>query len=522
MRALPGGEDATERQALAWPLIVDERLFGVVAIAFALRPEAQLRVVMRRLEWGCAWLENLVRRGNFGSRERLVTALDVTALSLEHPRFRAAATAVVTELATQLDCEWVALGLLRGRHVRVAALSHSAEFGERSNLLRAVAAAMEEAVDQHAVLVYPADSEQPPRVTRGHQELSRQHGSGAFCTVPFSEADQVVGALMLKRPTARPFDVHAVEFCRHVSALVGPVMTLKRRDDLWLTEKPKQAVGALLERLFGPRHTGFKLAAAASAALIVFLAVAEGDYRITADAVLEGTVQRAVTAPMDGYVVSAAARAGDVVKAGDELFALDDKDLQLERVKWVSRREQYLSEYIRALAERDRAQVRILSAQIAQADAELELVDEQLERTRQVAPFEGVVVSGDLSQSLGVPVQRGQVLFELAPLDSYRVILEVDEREIREVVVGQLGTLTLAGLPGETLPLKVVKITPVSTVEEGRNFFRVEARLEKPSALLRPGMQGVGKVYVDRRKELWIRTHKLKESVRLWWWSWWG
>ena len=132
------------------------------------------------------------------------------------------------------------------------------------------------------------------------------------------------------------------------------------------------------------------------------------------------------------------------------------------------------------------------------------------------------MVSGDLSQSLGVPVQRGQVLFELAPLDSYRVILEVDEREIREVVVGQLGTLTLAGLPGETLPLKVAKITPVSTVEEGRNFFRVEARLEKPSALLRPGMQGVGKVYVDRRKELWIRTHKLKESVRLWWWSWWG
>jgi hypothetical protein len=41
-----------------------------------------------------------------------------------------------------------------------------------------------------------------------------------------------------------------------------------------------------------------------------------------------------------------------------------------------------------------------------------------------------VVVKGDLSQSLGAAVERGNVLFELAPLDSYRVIMKVDERDI--------------------------------------------------------------------------------------------
>ena len=41
-----------------------------------------------------------------------------------------------------------------------------------------------------------------------------------------------------------------------------------------------------------------------------------------------------------------------------------------------------------------------------------------------------VVVSGDLTQSLGAPLERGQVMLELAPLDAYRVTLQVDERDI--------------------------------------------------------------------------------------------
>ena len=61
-----------------------------------------------------------------------------------------------------------------------------------------------------------------------------------------------------------------------------------------------------------------------------------------------------------------------------------------------------------------------------QIDAQLELIDAQLARMRLTAPFSGVVVSGDLSQSLGSPVEHGQVLFEVAPLDAYRVILEVE------------------------------------------------------------------------------------------------
>ncbi|MGB5306040.1 MAG: HlyD family secretion protein, partial [Gammaproteobacteria bacterium] len=132
----------------------------------------------------------------------------------------------------------------------------------------------------------------------------------------------------------------------------------------------------------------------------------------------------------------------------------------------------------------------------------------------------GVVVSGDLSQSLGAPVGRGDVLFEVAPLDSYRLILRVEENGIQDLEVGQRGQLRLSGLPGENLPFTVERITPVSETDNKTNFFRVEARLLETHALLRPGMEGVGKIGIGERKLIWVWTHRLLDWLHLWLWSW--
>jgi multidrug efflux pump subunit AcrA (membrane-fusion protein) len=172
------------------------------------------------------------------------------------------------------------------------------------------------------------------------------------------------------------------------------------------------------------------------------------------------------------------------------------------------------------MAEHERAQTEIFGAQIAQSEAQLALVEEQLSRARMVAPFDGYIVVGDLSQSLGSPVERGDILFEVAPLDGFRVVLEVDERDIADVVVGQSGQLAVASMPGERFDFTVSKITPVNEAKEGRNFFRVEALLEGDAGRLRPGMEGVGKIVVDERKMIWIWTHSLVDWFRLTLWSW--
>jgi RND family efflux transporter MFP subunit len=271
--------------------------------------------------------------------------------------------------------------------------------------------------------------------------------------------------------------------------------------------------------LTGLGHPGLKLAAAVVLLAVLFFSLATGDYRVTADTKVEGEIQRVVAAPLDGYVMEAPVRAGDVVRSGGLMAKMDDRELQLQRAKWLSQREQYSRQHRDALSRSDRAEASVLAAQIDQAQAELALVDEQLARSRVTAPFDGVVVSGDLSQSLGAPVARGDVLFEVAPLDAYRVILEVDEADMKHLRTGQKGKLVLTGESSAVLPFSVSKITPVSESHEGRNYFRVESKLDGTPPFLRPGMKGIGKIDIGERKLLWIWTHKLTDWLRLWFWD---
>jgi len=172
---------------------------------------------------------------------------------------------------------------------------------------------------------------------------------------------------------------------------------------------------------------------------------------------------------------------------------------------------------VEAVANRDRAEAAVLSAQMAETDAKLAQVEQRLQRTRIDAPFDGVVVSGDWSQAIGSPIEQGKTLFTLAPLTGYRVALKVDERDVRDVQPGQRGALLLSGMADEHLPFTVRHVS-VAQAEDGKNLFRVEADLDGTPPRLRPGMEGVGKIDAGQRSALWIWTHRLVEWVRLTWW----
>src|SRR5512146_2895202 len=471
---------AGPRYQLAYPVRVDGKVHGVVGVDIEWRPEARLQAAIRDLQWGSGWLELLLRRHadpQQAERQRLKLALGLVATLLEQTRFTESATAFTTELAAQLGCDRVTLGILDGRRIKVRAVSHSSQFEQRANLLRAVEAAMEEAVDQEEAVVYPPVQPGLPVVARAHEALLHESEAGSAATFPLLHGEKVVGALTLERAKGYRFDVPTLEVCQAVASVAGPIVELKREGEVSLPLHAGRSAKGLWQRLVGPENAGLKLAIAGVAALALFLGFATGPYRVSGNATIEGAVQRAITAPINGYVKHATLRAGDTVKKGQVIGGFDDRDLKLEQVKLASQREQYIRQYREAMANHQRAQAEIVSAQIAQSEAQLALVQEQLARTLMVAPFDGLIVSGDLSQSLGSPVERGQVLFEIAPINDYRVALQIDERDIAEVSVGQRGELTVASIPGRRFPLEVNKITPVNTAKEGRNFFRVEATL---------------------------------------------
>ncbi len=448
-----------------------------------------------------------------------VRILHLLATLEAHDTFRAAATAFATELADMFDCERVSIGMYGRRHVKVEALSHSTEFKSNQGMLRDIGAAMEEAIWQGSTLIFPQPEGAQPRVDRAHATLAQRHGAIAIYTVLLVKSGKPVGAMALERSRTDPLPRAEVALVENIGALLGPLLDDKRVvSRAW----PLKIVHALREGaapLTGPGHRLAKIVTALCAALLIATALIPSDYRVSSPARLEGAMQRLLVAPGDGYLKQVHVRPGDRVKEGQLLAEMADEDLKLEQRKAQSEVAQLENSYGVALVKNDRAEIGMLQAKLDEARAKLALVDTQLDRVRVTAPFDGVVITGDLTQSLGAPVEKGESLLTQAPEHDFRVMLDIDERDIGDLRIGQRGSLALTALPGDAMPFDINRITPVATAKDGRNYFEVEGRLSDKRDDLRPGLQGVGKVDAGSRSLLWIWTHRLWGWVRLTVWS---
>jgi hypothetical protein len=505
------------------PILLEGEIEGAVAISVRGSRAEDGRQALRQLQWGTAWIRDRLRKGRSEAQQQLLdrsrTALELLGGALDHEGFDAAAMATVTGLALRVPCSRVSLGFRDTKHsTTVKVISHTAQFGQQMNLIRCLGAAMDEALDQRSMILYPNVDE--PLATAAHAELSHAQNDGQILTIPLLVGEHFAGAMTFERPAGVPFEPATTELLEHVTAIIGPVLEEKRRNGRWIGFKVFESAQLQLTRLIGPGHILRKLIASAAIIAILLLTFVHITYRVDADAKIEGLVRRAIVAPYDGFIKEANARAGDTVEEGQVLATLEDRDLLLERLKWVTERQQHMFEYDKALATRQPATINVARAQVEQADAQIKLLDEQLARIKLRSSIAGLVVTGDLSQMIGASVQRGQLLFEVAPLESYRVILGVDEREIGRVEVGQKGDLVVSALPNETLTFKVDKITPIADAQSGRNIFRVEGRLADNPEHLRPGMEGIGKIEIGRRNLAWIWFHPMIDWLRIWSWHW--
>jgi len=522
----PDGASAPTRDQPAYvgyPIEVSGTLYGAVVLDLLPGPEPELQRALRLVHWASAWLVDQFRQRVLQERDlrlgRLGLATDVVATAIQERRFAPSALAVVNELASRLQCDRASVGFDASGSIEVQALSHTATFDPKTNLVRLIAEAMEEVLDLDVAVLFPAQPGEELGAI-AHAELAREFKDTAILSVPLVESGHAVGVLTLERVGGEPFDAGELELCKTLGLLLGPILALKRENDRGELLRLHEAFSGATRDFFGPRHPGLKLIGLFVGGLVLFCSLVSGEYRVSAKTVIEGAVQRAAVAPFQGYIAEALVRAGDVVKKGQVLCRLDDKDLRLEQAKLTSERDQALAKYRQALGSQDRASMAVTAAQVNQSQAQLSLVEEKLARATLVAPFDGIVASGDLNQLLGTPVDTGKVLFEITPLDAYRVILKVDERDIAELKAGQRGELALSGIPHDVMRFAVKQITPVSTAQDGRNYFRVEAHLDNPSERLRPGMEGVGKISVGDRRLIWIWTHPLVDYLRVWLWKW--
>jgi multidrug efflux pump subunit AcrA (membrane-fusion protein) len=428
----------------------------------------------------------------------------------------------VNELATALGCTRVSLGTNDQGFCAVQAVSGTSEFSAKVQLLQTVGNAMDEAVDQQASLLHPNFDNTSVLLNKSQQALAgAEEGLGhAVCTLPMPGVGHYFGAITFEWPQEHSFSESELEQLELIVAVLGPILADKRLAELAWWRRAINAIRDQAVSLFGPRHYVRKSFAGVVILTLLFFSVYHTEYKVTADARLESTVLQAIVAPVDGFVESGDVRAGDLITKGQALYHLDDRDLTLEQLRWSSEALQLERQMRDAVALRQPAKVRVLEAQLSQARAQLALATEQLSRMRAVAPFDGVVISGDLSQSLGAPVNRGDILFEIAPLDSYRVALMVDEQDIGSIAVGQQGKVVMRSGSESGLRFVVERVVPLAEPWDGKNVFRIECSLQDAPEYLRPGMEGVGKIDAGQRRLIWVWTHKFTRWLRLSLWEW--
>ena len=505
---------------VACPLRRDGVVYGGVAVEVEGLDTAQVPVVTQLMKWGSAWPAFLADQDAARRNERIEPVLSVVSAVLESEDFRAATAAAATVLAREFEVDRAMIGIYDGQAVRVHALSGRTNFDRRSDRVRQIERAMNEACDQNCTVVWPAMPGFSGRVGEAHARLSAGADDSSVCSIPLRAHGRSSGALTLLRPRNQPMGTDEVVRAETLAALLGPAIETQRRADRGALSRMLDTTTRIAGKHFGPGLLRIKIATASAVALLAFLGFASGAYDVPAEALLEGTVERQLVAPMDSFVTQALVRAGTRVRAGDTLATLDDEALKLEHRHLESQRDELTNEYNLALGELDRGAIRVLQAQIAQTEALLALVKGELERTRIIAPFDGLVVSGDLSQSIGSPVSRGDLLFRLAPLDGYRVILQLTESDVPVVRLGMTGRLVLAALPGKQFDIRVEWVNGMAKIAEGRNVLEVEATLVGNSEHLRPGMRGAARLDAGRARLLWIWTHRLLDRIRLWFWAW--
>ncbi|QEW06791.1 HlyD family efflux transporter periplasmic adaptor subunit [Nitrincola iocasae] len=501
------------------PIQQGDALLGVFGLT-----AKSLSVEQRQwLQWGLGWIltrtETYQHAGDSELSERLMVLLDLLMSSVGGQSLQDACQAVLSQAAVNLDCDRIALGFGSGRSVRMVTLSNSAEFTRRIDLVQSIESAMNEAVDQGHSLCWPLQQASLDTFS-AHQALIREQGNHTVLTVPFMTDTENYGAICFE--WAEVPDERQPELAESIASVVGRVLLEKRQSELSLLSYLGRRIKHIWKRLVGPRYLGTKLLVLLLILMSTFFVLAEGTFRLSADARLEGALNRSLSAPFDSYVMAAHYRAGQTVEEGEVLAELDDRDLRLEQLRWQSQLAQFERQMRLSQAQRDTAQARVAAAQIEQAEAQLALSSSLLNRTQIRAPFTALITRGDLSQDLGLPVTKGQVLFELAPLDEYRLVLDLSETDMAHIHEGQKGQLVLKAFPEVRIDFEVIRVTPVAEARDGKNLFRVEAEIAQLLPAMRPGMEGVAKVEVSQQRLIWIWTRTLVDWSRLQLWKWLG
>ena len=219
----------------------------------------------------------------------------------------------------------------------------------------------------------------------------------------------------------------------------------------------------------------------------------------------------------DGLVTTVAVGIGDRVRAGQMLAQLDDslltsqdeaqkarvaaaqaevRDWQAEKLSEqadLRRADQLLQakvisqdvwEHTKYKLDETNEEVDRSKSEEAVAEADLKTISLQLQQSRIVAPFAGIV--GRVSVRAEQQVKQGDSLFWVTAEAPLRVLFTVPESAMRQLSVGSALDLSTPDYPGLHQAGHILRLSPV--IDPASASIQVVGAVDHPSPLLKPGM----------------------------------
>jgi len=449
--------------------------------------------------------------------ETISSVLDLVTLLDGERQFAAAAMTLCNELAARHQCQRVSLAWKRGPYLRVQAVSHLEKFEKRMIVVQQLEAAMEEAVDQDTEIVLPAPAESS-LIVRDHGIYSAEQKPGHLATIPLRASGLAVGAVTCERAEV-PFSDQELRHLRLIADHAARRLEGLEREAAWIGDRWVRNLRERLKKLLGVEHTLAKAAAIMGALVLLWSVFGRMDHRVSGAFSLRGTETAVISAPFEGYLGEVKVQKGDTVAAGEVLATLDRTELALELSAAQADQMRFEREVQQARSDRKLGEMQVAEARAAQAKAKFEILQLHLSQSEVRAPFDGVIVEGDLRERIGTPLKQGDPLYRVARLDKMFVELMVKEQDVRDVRAGATGEVSFASKPGTFFAVRVERVEPMAVPRPEGNMFLVRCTLvDKNEAWWRPGMSGAARIDAGRRAPLWIATHETLDYLRMRWW----
>ena len=338
-----------------------------------------------------------------------------------------------------------------------------------------------------------------------HQKLAEQFHAPTALTIPLATEDRErLGAIIVLGGTSENTSRLTAFGATAAPYLASALQTAEKLEGGRLQKATRS-----LARFSVSRNKQIAAVAILLTAVLLFPI----RHKVACDGTVEASARRFVVAPYAGVLKETFVKPGDVVSRHQLLAQMDDREINWELSGLIADRDRAAKEHDIALSNNETAKMQMSELEVERNNLKIQLLQHRKDNLEICAAVSGVVLRGDLEGVQGAPVETGQALFEVAPLDQLRLDVRLPDIDASYVQEGMPITFYLDALPNQELEGTVARIHPQAEVIDAQNVFVAEVAITEPADNLRPGMQGEGKVIGGRRPLGWILFHRPWENL---------